>query len=397
MGSNMKKKKWLLVSLLVFLLLPLNSWSQSSTEKTLKTITIQVVSVKNVEKADQELARLRSHGLDPFMRYEEVRDKGMWYRIFVGQFENRDKANAYAQQIKEKGIISGFWVKRIEMPVESIKSAPTVIPKEKPEINIAAGGEEPATAPNETEAPGTAISPETTPSNTIPPIEKSETIIPEKAQDPIPTPSKMPKDISQAKDSKKKETASPVQGIAVQGSDKWTDSSRFSLGVKSSYFHATDTEDFKIEESGGGDRHIWSLENPKIYNSLFANYRFNSKTSIEAGIERAFFTKLDVWHLNMGPKFEFRKIGKLTPYAKGSLIIGHLEWDDIPGDFDTAWGWEGGLGVFLTRTNIQFGLETSYRSIQYDYNRPSGNDVTATDNQLDFSGFALSGILNYRF
>ena len=53
--------------------------------------------------------------------------------------------------------------------------------------------------------------------------------------------------------------------------------------------------------------------------------------------------------------------------------------------------------VILWEMNIRIGLETSYRAIKYDYNRPSGNGVTATDSQLDFSGFALSGILIYRF
>ena len=203
--------------------------------------------------------------------------------------------------------------------------------------------------------------------------------------------------ISPAEDIHEKEPLSPAQGIAVQGPDKWTDRNRFSLGIKSSYFLASDTKDFKIKKSDGGDQQSWSIENPKVYNALLSSYRFNPKISIEAGIERAFFTKLDIWHLNMGPKFEFRKIGNFTPYAKGSLVIGHLEWNEVPGDFDTAWGFEGGLGVFFNRSNMQFGLETSYRAIKYNYNRPSDTDVSATDSQIDFSGFSLSGILLYRF
>ncbi len=194
-----------------------------------------------------------------------------------------------------------------------------------------------------------------------------------------------------------KEPISPAQGIAVQGPDKQAGHSRFSLGVKSSYFLASNAEDFIIERTTGSDQHAWSFKNAKVYNSLISSYRFNPTISIEAAIERAFFTKLDIWHLNMGPKFEFRKIGMLTPYAKGSLVIGHLEWDEVPGDFDTAWGWEGGFGVSFTRSNIQFGLETSYRAIKYDYNRPSDAGVTATDSQLDFSGYALSATLRYQF
>ena len=394
----MIKNKWPIVLLLVFLFLPLNSWGQSSTVKPLKTITIQVVSVKNVEKAEQELVRLKSHGLDPFMRHELVRDKGMWYRIYVGQFEKRDEATKFAQSIKDRGIISGFWVKQIETPVDPVKSSQTPVgPTEKPEMKADAGHEKQAPPPAVIEIPRTVIPIEEKPSLSQPPVEKPKAVISEKTQEPVPTAKKETKKIFPAQDIHEKEPILPTQGIAVQGPDKQAEDSRFSLGVKSSYFLASNTEDLKIESTSGSDRHSWSLENPKVYNSLIASYRFNPAISIEAAIERAFFTKLDVWHLNMGPKFEFRKIGMLTPYAKGSLVIGHLEWDEVPGDFDTAWGWEGGFGVSFTRSNMQFGLETSYRAIKYDYNRPSDAGVTATDSQIDFSGFALSATLNYRF
>ena len=390
--------RWAIVLLLVFLFLPFNSWSQSSPAKTLKTITIQVVSVKNVEKAEQELARLKSHGLSTFMRHESVGDKGMWYRIFVGRFEDRDEATKFAQKIKDQGIISGFWVKRIEISADPEKPSQTTVGTTgKAETKVDTGHEKPASPPIVTEVPRTVIPTETNPAPAQASTEKPKTITPQKTQEPISTAKKEPKEIFPAEDIHEKEPISPVQGIAVQGPDKWTDSSRFSLGVKSSYFLASDTEDFKIKQSNGGDQQSWSIKNPKIYNSLLSSYRFNPAISIEAGIERAFFTKLDVWHFNMGPKFEFKKIDTFTPYAKGSLVIGHLKWDDIPGDFDTAWGWEGGLGVSFTRSNMQFGLETSYRAIKYDYNRPSEDSVTATDSQLDFSGFALSGTLRYQF
>jgi hypothetical protein len=394
----MTRNKWQIVLFLVFLFLPFNSLGQSSTSKTLKTITIQVVSLKNAEKAEQELARLESHGLDPFMRHEPVKDKGMWYRIYVGRFEKRDDATKFAQEIKDRGIISGFWVKQIEIPAGPEKtSQTTVVQPDKPEMKVDAGHEKQASPPVIIEMPKTVIPIEEKPSLSQPPAEKSKDIIPRKTQEPVPTARKEAKEILPTDDIHEKEPISPVQGIAVQGPDKQAESGRFTLGVKSSYFLASNTDNFKIKRTAGSDQKTWSFKNPKVYNSLISSYRFNPTTSIEATIERAFFTKLDIWHLNMGPKFEFRKIGMLTPYAKGSLVIGHLDWDEVPGDFDTAWGWEGGFGVSFTKSKLQFGLETSYRSIKYDYNRPSDAGVTATDSQLDFSGFALSGTLSYRF
>ncbi len=138
---------------------------------------------------------------------------------------------------------------------------------------------------------------------------------------------------------------------------------------------------------------LYIRSSEKLYNALISSYRFNQKISIELAVERGFFSKLNIWHLNMGPKFEFKKIGMFTPYAKGSLVIGHLDWDDVPGDFDTSLGLEVGFGAFFTKSKLQIGLETSYRSMKYDYNRPSGDSVTATDSQLDFSGFALSAMV----
>ena len=394
----MTKNKWPIVLFLVFLFLPLNSLGQSSTSKTLKTITIQVVSLKNVEKAEQELVRLKSHGIDAFMRHEPVKDKGMWYRIYVGRFETRDEATKVAQKIKEKGIISGFWVKRIEMPVDPKKTSQTTVAQpDKPEMKVDKGYEKQAPPPVVIEIPRTVVPIEEKPSPSQAPAEKPKAIIPEKTQEPVPTAKKEAKEIFPVKGIHEKEPISPVQGIAVQGPGKQAENNRFSLGVKSSLFLASNAEDFKIEDTTGSDQHTWSFKDPKVYNSLISSYRLNPAISIEAAIERAFFTKLDIWHLNMGPKFEFKKIGMLTPYAKGSLVIGHLDWDEVPGDFDTTWGWEGGFGVSFTKSNMQFGLETSYRSIKYNYNRPSGDGVTATDSQIDFSGFALSGRLNYWF
>ena len=177
MSSNMKIKYWSLVLLLVFLLLPPNSWGQPSTATPLKPITIQVVSLKKVEKVEQELLRLKSHGLNPFMRHEHVRDKGMWYRIYVGQFENRAEATRFAQKIKSQGIISEFWVKQIEMPVDPEKATHTAAgPTGKAGTKIDAGHEEPASPSIATEVPSAAIPPETKPAPSHSPIKKPKII-----------------------------------------------------------------------------------------------------------------------------------------------------------------------------------------------------------------------------
>ncbi len=45
-----------------------------------QVITIQVSSFRKAEDAERDLARFKSHGMDAFVSYEPVKDKGMWYR-----------------------------------------------------------------------------------------------------------------------------------------------------------------------------------------------------------------------------------------------------------------------------------------------------------------------------
>ncbi len=394
----MKQDTWPMVLLLVFLFLPLDSWGQSSTVKKVKTTTIQVASIKQLEKAEQELTRLKSHGLDPFMRHELVGDKGMWYRIYVGRFETRADATTFAQDLKDRGIIAGFWVKRIEISIDTAKPSPA---KEKvseaPKTKTDLEQEKQPPPPAATEIPKTVAPPEEKPSVPQPPVDEPKIGIPEKAQVPPPQAKKEITDILPADDISEEEPISPEQGIAAQGPDKAAEVGRFSVGVKSSYFIASKAEDFIIDRTTASDSKAWSFKNAKIYTALISNYRLTPKISIEGSIEKAFFTKLDLWHLTAGPKYEFKKIRMLTPYARGSLVLGHLAWDEVPGDFDNAWGWEGGVGLSFIRSNIQMGLEASYRAIKYGYNRPSGEGVTATGSQLDFSGYALSGTVSYWF
>ncbi|MBW2610889.1 MAG: SPOR domain-containing protein [Deltaproteobacteria bacterium] len=83
-----------------------------SSSKSLKAITIQVSSHKKAENAQREINRLKDQGLDVFVDYEQVKDKGLWHRVYIGRFESREEATKYAKELVDKGIISGFWVKQ---------------------------------------------------------------------------------------------------------------------------------------------------------------------------------------------------------------------------------------------------------------------------------------------
>ena len=113
---------WKTTIFLICILISTNSWSENSasedtnkyklSDNSRRAITIQVSSHKKVEAAERELIRLKSHNLDAFISHEHVKDKGMWYRVLVGQFENSTAATGFANSLVDKKIISGFWLKR---------------------------------------------------------------------------------------------------------------------------------------------------------------------------------------------------------------------------------------------------------------------------------------------
>lgn len=85
--------------------------------------TIQVSSFKERHEAEKEIARLKSHGVDARYKYETVRGKGSWYRVYVGQFKKKSEALAYADRLKAQGIVTWTWVKPdISFPSEAKKS-----------------------------------------------------------------------------------------------------------------------------------------------------------------------------------------------------------------------------------------------------------------------------------
>ncbi len=420
----MTKITWQIVFIIILLAFCSHTWSAAeeshqnkdslSDENTTKIITIQVISLKNEAKAVQELNRLKSHDLEVVMRHEAVGDKGMWYRIYVGQFTSRKLATQFAQKIRDQGIIPDFWVKTIKIAREP-DSTPMMAgkPTEKPDLPVDGGGVKP-----EVEIAPIEILDPTPPPEKIPllaqiPTESGKTATPmqgpesppkkpeDRFQEPALIPGTTEKETIKAADrqevvSEEKE-APKFQSIAVQGPENQLDDGRFSLGIRSSYFFASKAEDFIIERTSTNDTDAWSFQNDKLYAALVSSYRLTPSFSLEIAFERTVFTKLDNWHIGVGPKIELKKIKILRPYVRGALVIGRLEWDDAPGDFEPGMGFEGGLGVSVTKSNVQFGVEGAYRVIEYDYNTPSGTEVTATDDTLDLSGYALSVTIGYQF
>lgn len=370
-----KIKLIIFVFVCCFFLFTLDNWSELNAENLSgdkqANITIQISSVKNLKGAEREVARLKSHGLDAFMRHESVKNKGMWYRIYVGIFENRDIAMDYAEKLMKQKIISYSWVKQIKDPPENIdpiratKIEPPKI-EEKPVIKPA----KPSPPPPVVEAP-----PVVPPPVTKPPEKKVE-----------------------------KEKAPKEEAIVIKAPEpekqvtyKKKEPGRFSAGLKVGVFSASGVDGFEISRTSGGSTEIWKFNDTHLQAGLLLSYKLTKKFSIDGSYEKAFSTDLDLSQFTIGSSYDFNPAGRVTPYLKGSLVYGSLSWSDAPGDFDNGLGLQLGFGAYTFFSKFEVGLEASYQVIEYKYNAPSGTGVTATDSKVDFSGFAVMATVAYWF
>jgi len=342
-------------------------------------ITIQVSSLKKADDANREKSRLISRGLDAFVDYEKVKDKGMWYRVYVGQFETRKAANAFAEDLVQQGIIEWYWVKKKTITLDATKSETEA--QDKPVIATATV-EKPK---NKITVASSETSSQTSPSTIAEETEPSQLSPAKKTQPP---------------ESKKKVTkiAEPKETHAVgenQADRAKQDPFRLSLGVKTSVLASHKTGDFKVTNSNSGDS--WSFGDTFLFFGIVGNYRLNELFTIESSLDKDFMQNIENWLLTVAVKYQLQPFKWVTPYLRGGGIIGSLQWDDMPGDFDTGMGLEGGLGMHHTKSRFRWGLEASYRYMKYNYNPPGTDDITFTEDHLNMSGLVLSGYLSYLF
>ena len=381
--------KWILSICIISVLLPASCWSDdiasaksntgTSSEKGKKAIAIQVSSHKKAEDADRELQRLRLHGLEPFIDHEPVKDKGMWYRVYVGPFGNRKEATAFAKGLVDKSIISGFWVKKKTAPVSTVEHHE----EKKSKIQESPVG-----------VKEKQVSTETDPIKLPPPprpVQESDISAPSEMSKPKEIEKIAPEETIPEAEGEKIATSSAAVAKSEQGEN------RFSMGLKSSILIASEADDFKVTRDRNGIIDSWSFSGTYAYFGLVANLRIDDRITIESSIEKDIVPDMDIWQFSIGPKYQFRQIGLITPFLRGGLVIGSLEYDDMPGDFDPGLGLDGGAGIYLIKSKVQLGIETSYRWMRYNYNKPSGNEVSATDDHVDMSGLVFSGTLSYLF
>jgi len=138
--------------------------------------------------------------------------------------------------------------------------------------------------------------------------------------------------------------------------------------------------------------------------AIVPSFSFNRSFALESSFEKILNSKFDFLYATLGPKWRLiptddKGLFNLSPYIRGAFAGGDMSWDEAPGSFDTGLGWELGAGLDLIslRSNLKLGLETSYRSIRFNYHTPSGQGVTSSQNRIDFSGVSFTGFMSFNF
>lgn len=76
-----------------------------------KILTIQTASLKDSNDADQMVAELKKKGYDAYKAMAVVPDKGIWFRVKVGYYENSTEAADTLKRLKKDGL-DAFLVNR---------------------------------------------------------------------------------------------------------------------------------------------------------------------------------------------------------------------------------------------------------------------------------------------
>jgi DedD protein len=71
-------------------------------------VTIQIGSYNEAAQAEERVANLKSAGYEARSVAVEIPKRGTWYRVQSGRFVNRDEAEQYGRQLRERGVVSSF-------------------------------------------------------------------------------------------------------------------------------------------------------------------------------------------------------------------------------------------------------------------------------------------------
>jgi len=75
--------------------------------------TIQIKAIKDFKKVNDFLALLQKRGFKPFWEEVTIKNKGIWYRIFIGRFSDTSEATKYLNENKIAVSYPGSFVQKV--------------------------------------------------------------------------------------------------------------------------------------------------------------------------------------------------------------------------------------------------------------------------------------------
>lgn len=82
--------------------MPTGTAAESGSAPETGRFEIQVAAYQESGKAEQMIGKLHPLGFSPRVVMKDLPDKGRWFRVVIGGFDNREKAKAAADRISEK-------------------------------------------------------------------------------------------------------------------------------------------------------------------------------------------------------------------------------------------------------------------------------------------------------
>jgi cell division septation protein DedD len=85
----------------------------AAASKTTARFALQIGSYPAETDAKTRLKELEEKGLKPFLREADVKGKGKWFRVYVGEFATKPSAEAAGEKYRSQNMIESFIVSKI--------------------------------------------------------------------------------------------------------------------------------------------------------------------------------------------------------------------------------------------------------------------------------------------
>ena len=380
--------------------------------------SIHVSSCQDANNAIEEVNGLQARGFDAFTRYENVPGKGMWHRVYVGRYASAGAASGVARDLKSRGIVSYTSVQSLgdQVPITSTSPAQrTSQPAPAPRQTYVAPTPAPTTTPGAS-YPVVAATP--TNGTTAPALSGSQPRAtggqyddlvtsqpkPPATETPPPAAAQSQAAPPLAGGEPGQPEAAPGAAPAPQPEQTYTEPRRvrvreeppssFALGAITGYTFWSNLKNFSVTTSSGTTQKL--SDDGAFFFGVQPSFRFDDVWSIEGNISRYFASDVDLWYFGLAGRASLPDADRVIPYLKAGVGYGALSTTAISGSFHDGYAWELGLGVEVPFYEYySFGLEAMYRSMTFTYDGPSGS--TASSDNLDLSGFTITGRFDYRF